>query len=322
MISTDVNSQTGTDHASEVPATAQIFDVEYYGTKDGPGIRTVLFFKGCDLSCRWCHNPESQKQAVQLMYHRDKCIGCGRCIDECPEHAISFDEQRGIVTDPERCIACGRCTAVCAFNARKLIGESMSLEKVKQIIIRDLDFFRESGGGVTITGGEPLLQRAFLQRLLPWLREQRIHTALETAGAYPLRWLEPLAASIDLLFIDFKHIDEQRHLEMTGSSNRDSLKVLAYLTREHARKTIVRIPVIPGFNHDEQSMDRMFTHLKSLGCTSMIELLPYHNLGNSKYRSLDMANEFDHQPSLTENQLLPWKEKAAAFGLSLRIGAV
>ncbi len=323
MITTDVLRTTDSSStACEPELQAQIFDVEYYGTKDGPGIRTVLFFKGCDLSCRWCHNPESQHAAVQLMYHGDHCIGCGRCIDECPSHALSIDSERGVVTDPGLCTLCGRCASVCAFGARTLIGERMSLEQVKRIISKDLEFFRESNGGVTITGGEPMLQRAFLQQLLPWLNEQRIHTAIETAGAYPLHWLTALIDAIDMVFIDFKHIDRQRHLDMTGSSNEASLEALEYLVREHAQKTIVRIPVIPGFNHDRQSMDRMFSHLQRIGCTSTIELLPYHNLGNSKYRSLAMDNEFSGHPSLNEQQLLPWKELGTAFGLTIRIGAV
>lgn len=300
----------------------EVFDVEYYGTKDGPGIRTVLFLKGCSLACEWCHNPESQSFEKQIMYYESTCVGCGRCISICPNHAITCSADMQLMTDPELCTLCGRCVEVCNFNARVVVGEKMSLQKVQSILTKDKDFYVESGGGVTITGGEPLFQHEFLQILLPWLKSQGIHTALETAGAYPENWLISLIEDIDLIFIDFKHLDDQMHKKMTGKSNKQSLYLLELLLQEYSRKTIVRIPVVPGFNHDEASMCSMFEYLVQKRCISEIELLPFHNLGYTKYENLGMKNRYSSVSSLKKEDLICWQQKGSALGLNIRIGAV
>jgi pyruvate formate lyase activating enzyme len=301
---------------------ATIFDVEYFGTKDGPGIRTVLFFKGCELNCGWCHNPESQDQRAQVLYYAKACVGCGRCMQICPVKAIRKDERFGYVTDPGLCIQCGACMAVCSFNARKLVGEVMSLEKVQEIVRKDQDFFIASKGGVTISGGEPMLQHAFVSELVKWLHGEHIHTAIETAGMYPVDWIRSMISDLDLVFIDFKHIDDEIHRKMTGAGNESSLKVMEFLVREYPGKTIIRIPVIPTFNDDIETIRKMLVYIREMTTEVIVELLPFHNLGKSKYDALAMVNAFGERSSLTPQDLLVFKREGDLLGLNIRIGSV
>lgn len=301
---------------------ATLFDVEFFGTKDGPGIRTVLFFKGCELNCAWCHNPESQSTQAQVLYFAKACVGCGRCMQICPVQAIRRDERFGFVTDSALCIHCGACMSVCSFNARKLVGEEVSLEKVQEIVRKDQDFFTASQGGVTITGGEPMLQRAFMTELVKWLHAEHIHTALETAGTYPVDWLRPMMSDIDLVFIDFKHIDTEKHRKMTGVGNELGLKTMEFLVREYPKKTIIRIPVIPSFNNDVATMRAMLSHVRTLSTAVTVELLPFHNLGKSKYDALALVNTYGEEASLAPQDLQVFKQEGDLMGLNVRIGSV
>ncbi len=307
---------------SELQEKAMIFDVEYFGTKDGPGIRTVLFFKGCDLACQWCHNPESQKFNRQVLYYASKCIGCDRCIAHCPVQAIKKDEKFGYVTDYAACIQCGLCASVCSFNARVLVGKQMDLSEIQEIILKDKDFFIASNGGVTLTGGEPMLQRQALASLVEWLSVMHIHTALETAGNYPVEQLQALLPNIDLVFIDFKHIDEEKHKKFTGVSNQKSLKTLSYLATARPDKTIIRIPIIPGFNDDEKSYCAMFEHLQTLQCKAPIELLPFHNLGGAKYDAIARHDAYKGVASLHPQDLQTILEEGLRRYLTVRIGSI
>ena len=173
-------------------AKANVFDVEYYGTKDGPGIRTVLFLKGCNLTCRWCHNPESQSATEQILYHSNLCVNCGRCLSHCPTGAIHYEPEYGYVTDQRLCDRCGACVEICSYQARELVGRVTGLQEIQEMLLRDEAFYKESGGGITISGGEPLMQRGVVKQLLVWLKGKEIHTAPETAGAYPSFWLEEI----------------------------------------------------------------------------------------------------------------------------------
>jgi pyruvate formate lyase activating enzyme len=301
---------------------ARIFDVEFFGTKDGPGIRTVIFFKGCNLHCGWCHNPESQEEVPQLLYYVNKCVKCGRCLAACPAKAIRKDEALGFVVDQNRCTRCGTCVALCTFNARKLVGERMDLERVKGIVEKDREFFEASTGGVTLSGGEPLLQREFLKRFLEWLHAERIHTAIETAGNYPVDWLSSLISLIDLVFVDLKHVDAELHRRMTGADNGQVLAVLRYLIKNCPEKTIVRIPVIPGFNDGETSRTQILGFLKEEGWTGPVEILPYHDLGLTKYAALNRECGYTGVASLSPGDVSAWTEVGNRLGLNVRIGAL
>ena len=177
-----------------------VFDIERYATKDGPGIRTVLFFKGCNLRCRWCQNPESQSFERQVMHYQNQCAGCGKCIDVCPEHAVRFTEPYGFITDHALCSRCGSCIDACFYAARKMIGNEYKLEDLMGRILADKSFYDESGGGVTFSGGEPLLHYEDVSEIALRCRDEGVHTAIETAAAVDWRIIESLLDCIDLFF--------------------------------------------------------------------------------------------------------------------------
>ena len=244
-----------------------IFDVQRFSTHDGPGVRTTVFFKGCNLRCLWCHNPESQSAAPQLMFYRDKCVGCGACEKICKK------------THTPACTACGGCVAVCAQGARELSGRTVSAEEVLQTVLRDRRYYEISGGGVTLSGGEPLLQPDFALELLSLCRAAGVHTAIETALNAPESVLEALLPETDLLICDIKGIDAALHRANTGVSNDRILKNAGSLMRS-GRELLFRMPYIPGFNDGELPAVREFTRGFPL------ELMPYHSIGANKYAAL------------------------------------
>lgn len=243
---------------------AKIFDIERYATKDGPGIRTVVFFKGCNLHCSWCQNPESQRRGRQIMYYAGQCSACGRCMDVCPEGAISIIEPYGYITDSGRCSACEKCVDSCFYAARKMIGEDYTIDALMEVLLRDRSFYEESGGGVTLSGGEPLLQPDAAKEILRRCRAEGISTAVETAGHVDWEVLDGLRELVDLFFYDFKHIDAAVHKEHIGPDNSLILSNLKKLSGLHSN-IIVRIPVIPGVNHSMDVMKRMLDLLQRRG---------------------------------------------------------
>ena len=222
-----------------------IFHIMRFSVHDGPGIRTAVFFKGCPLSCWWCHNPESQNTGPDVLYFADRCSLCGDCMAACPHHAIAQAGDRMVVTGD--CRLCGTCVDACGAEARSVAGQTMTAAQILARIERDVVFFDESGGGVTFTGGEPLGQPELLEALLRGCRERRIHTAIETCGAAPRDTLLRSAALADLVLYDVKLVDDARHRQYTGAGNRNILENLRALVaaRPHV---VVRIPVVPGVN--------------------------------------------------------------------------
>ena len=264
-----------------------IFDLERYATKDGPGIRTVLFFKGCNLRCIWCQNPESQCFKSQVMYYRSKCTGCGRCIKACPESAINFLDTYGFITNDNICIRCGKCTDACFYDARKLIGHEYSIEQLMEKILADKSFYNESGGGITFSGGEPLLFHEDVRDIAIRCQDEGIHTAIETAANVDWKIIEGLLDCIDLFFVDLKHIDEDVHRSSTGVGLKKILHNITELGHRHSN-VIIRIPVIPGVNHSTNVIHRMLLFLAEKTEIKEVELLPFHRLGTGKYSGLGM----------------------------------
>lgn len=269
-----------------ITPSATIFDIQRYAIHDGPGIRTLVFFKGCPLRCWWCCNPESQKAGPQLALFPQNCIMCGQCIEACPEGAVS-DQDGLLLTEKTRCIECGRCTIKCYANARKMIGRKMDVEEVFEEIKKDELFYKNSGGGVTLSGGEPLVWPDFASSLLEKCKNAGINTAVETCGYSRWTNITRLLDFVDLFLYDLKIMNEDEHKKYTGVSNKPILENLERLNEyDNSNTIIVRIPLIRGINDSTLHMHNLCSYVKSLKRIKEVHLLPYHRLGESKYRAL------------------------------------
>ena len=249
-----------------------LFDIQRFSIHDGPGIRTTVFFKGCNLHCAWCHNPESQSSVPQMMFYKNKCIGCGKCKEKCPNEL-------------EKCELCGKCTIYCPHDARDICGKEYTVDEVLREILKDKKFYENSGGGVTFSGGECMLQIEFLTELLKSCKENGIHTAVDTAGHVSFETFEKIIPYTDLFLYDVKCFDSEKHKKYTGVPNElilDNLKKL--LTTDTA--VWVRIPIIPTVNDTAEEMKKIKEYILSCGKPKKVELLPYHSLGEHKYEAL------------------------------------
>ncbi len=264
--------------------TGIVFNIMRFTVNDGPGIRTTVFLKGCPLHCLWCHNPEAISPQPELFIRADLCIRCGACLEACPHAAVRREDDM-FVTAREVCRRCGCCVEACWSGARELVGREMTTEEVLEEVSRDTVFYDESRGGVTFSGGEPLLQHEFLASVLQGCRDRGIHTAVDTSGYAAPTVLDAVAEVADLFLYDFKLFDEERHRRFTGVSNRLILENLRRLT---ARKSsvIVRVPLIPGINDDDENIRAIGEFVASLGGISEIDVLPYHETGLAKYGRL------------------------------------
>ncbi|MBQ2734571.1 MAG: glycyl-radical enzyme activating protein [Clostridia bacterium] len=276
---------------------ASILELKRFAVHDGDGIRTTVFFKGCPLRCVWCHNPEGIAFGKELSYLESKCIGCGECVSACPTAAHNMVD--GAHTfDRTRCIGCGACDTVCLGNALKLYGREMTVEELMPMLLEDREFYEQSGGGVTLSGGECLMQADFCAALLENLKKEGIQTAVDTCGAVTQAALEQVMPYTDVFLYDVKAIDEQVHRRCTGASNRKILENLAFLDAQGA-KIEVRIPYVPHYNDGE--MAGIAAHLASLRNLVGVRVLPYHNYAGSKYQAIGIEH--------TLPALLPTKDE-------------
>lgn len=264
-----------------------IFDIKHFAVHDGPGIRTTVFLKGCPLKCVWCHNPESISKQPQLGYIAHKCVNCGRCAAVCPSGAQYMDETGIHRFDRSKCMNCGKCTEACYGKILTLYGKYAESDEVFAELLEDLDFYESSGGGVTLSGGECLLQAEFCAELLQKLHEHGIHTAVDTCGAVSEQAIQMVMPYTDLFLYDMKAFDEEVHKKCTGSSNKRILENLRIL--DDAGKTIeIRIPCVPQWNMDQ--LEEIGRSLRERKHITGVRLLPYHNYAGTKYSSLDMEN--------------------------------
>ena len=294
-----------------------VFSIQRYSTEDGPGIRTTVFLKGCPLKCLWCHNPEGQELSPQIAFNDSRCIGCKGCVAACPKGAINFTAD-GSLTDRGKCQNCGKCAEVCPTGARELIGKYMTAEEVFSEVERDTLFYRSSGGGVTVGGGEPTMQPGFLVEFLRKCHEQGIHTALDTSGYVKWQEMEEILKYVDLVLYDLKHIDPVKHAEYTGVSNE--------LILENARRIsgkgismIIRVPVIPGYTGGEDNIKGIMKFACTLESVAKIDLLPFHRLGEPKYKKLGRNYVFESTQPPTDEHMQKLKRLVASFGLQAKV---
>lgn len=295
-----------------------VFNIQHYSLHDGPGIRSTVFLKGCPLCCAWCHNPEGMRTKSEIMVLENRCIACGECRDACPmADALAGDGPLpGRIDD---CLLCGACSEACPTDARRMAGGAMSVEEVMEAVLKDRIFYEESGGGVTVSGGEPLTQPLFTVALLEACRAGGIHTVLDTTGLGKIEDLLEAAAAADLVFYDLKAFDADIHRKLTGVSNEQILQNLQILDREHC-DIWIRMPIIPGLNNDPGDMRKTAEFVSGLRHATHISLLPFHRTGLHKFERLGLSHELHHLQSPSDEVMAAAAGIFEGCGLPVRIG--
>ena len=305
--------------------TGIIFDVQRCSIHDGPGIRTLVFMKGCSLRCRWCSNPEGQNNRPEIRFIASKCVGEEKCkipcVKSCPAGAISLSQEGKPKTDRELCQGCGRCTEACLYGARQLSGRSTTTEELLAEVLKDEPFYRSSGGGVTVGGGEPIMQFEFTREFLKRCKENSLHTAIETCGYVRWEHLKAVLENVDLVYYDIKHMDPVKHQELTGVSNGLILGNAGRLFSTNKAQVIVRVPIIPDCNDSEENVKATARFVAKSG-GKMMELLPYHRFGISKYSQLDREYELKEIQRPTEKHTQRLRSIVKSLGIKEVTGSM
>jgi len=296
-----------------------IFDIQRFSVHDGPGIRTLVFFKGCPLRCQWCSNPESYTREPQVAYYRNRCLGCLRCVEVCRRGAVWAGPGGRLETDPQRCQGCAACVGACYAQARVLLGRRMTVEEIMTEIRKDSIFYRRSGGGVTLGGGEATLWPISAGEILAACQAEGIHTAIETCGHAPWSNVEGLLEYLNLVIFDIKHLDPEVHRRYTGVSNQLILENLQRLAQRSV-PLVIRIPVIPGVNNAPEDIKAIATHVRSQGHASKLVLLPYHRFGEEKYARLGLSYAFPGLQPPEEEEMNALAAIVRSQGLGCQVG--
>lgn len=293
-----------------------VFDIQKFSVHDGPGIRTIIFLKGCPMKCKWCANPESQSSGIEVMAHPDKCIGCKKCMEVCKN---PFDLYGIEVREETNCINCGACAEVCYAGARKLTGKRMSVKEVITETDKDMIFYKQSGGGITFSGGEAMLYPEFVSEIAGYYKSLGISTAIETCGDVPWDNFEKVIPTLDLVLFDLKLMDSKLHEKYTGRPNERILDNLKHTAEKI--ETIVRMPIIPTINDCAENIEAVGNFLKLLnGKVKKIHILPYHNYGMSKYKSLGKRYQLEDLKAPDSAHMECIKNKLAKYELDVVIG--
>ncbi len=299
-------------------------EIQRYCVNDGPGIRSLVFFKGCPLDCPWCHNPEYKRLGVDLYFYEDKCVRCGECVKVCPENAITPIGPNGEppLIDKKKCKKNLKCVDACKYGAREIISGKYDLERAIEEALKDRDFYASSGGGVTISGGEPLLFPEFTAIFAKRLKDEFIHVAVETS-AY-CRWddLKRVVDFVDLFLIDIKCMDSKKHRNFIGVGNELILQNIAELSKEH-RNIRIRVPVIPEFNDNKENFEMMVEFLSELeGPIEGVDLLPFHNSAEKKYKQLGIEYKYEGMPFMEADEVKPFATILEKGGIEVTIGGM
>ena len=295
-----------------------VTDIQRFSIHDGPGIRTTVFLKGCNLHCFWCHNPETLDPRPQLQLYLDRCIGCGECFQRCPHGAhVLVDGQREF--HRELCVVCGTCVDTCYAEALVLVGKHKTAEEVVEEVLRDRPFYETSEGGVTLSGGEPLLQLDFAYAILERCRREGVHTAIETAANFPWERVASILPVTDLVMMDIKLFDSARHREYTGVANE---RILANAVRlgEQPQPLIVRTPIVPGVNDTPEDVTAIAGFVAKLPNLLYYELLPFHPLATGKYEALGLDYRARGLKALPKEAMETLAGMARRFGVKVRHG--
>jgi pyruvate formate lyase activating enzyme len=286
---------------------------------NGPGLRTLVLFKGCPLHCCWCSTPESQKKEPELGVYPAKCIRCGLCAPVCPVHAITLTDGKPVI-DRSLCNACGKCVEVCNAQALAILGHRMTVTQLVAEVKKDEIIFKHSHGGVTISGGEPLFNPGFALKLLQAFKQEGINTGVDTCGQIPWSGLEPVLPYVDFFLWDIKHMDPQQHKRLTGVSNELILSNARAVSGLHV-PLYIRIPLIPGCNDSEANIRATCEFVKGLASAVEVGIMPLHHLGRSRYESLNLPYPIGDLALIPDETLQNIKKLVESYGLKCRIEA-
>ncbi|WP_310606200.1 glycyl-radical enzyme activating protein [Buttiauxella brennerae] len=293
-----------------------LFNIQRYSLHDGPGIRTIPFLKGCPLSCKWCSNPESQCPQPELIFKKNDCIRCGKCVDICPQRALSVTNPYFI--DRSACIQCGKCAEVCPTQALEMKGKRMTVADVMRELQKEENLYRRSGGGITLSGGEPLAQPEFARELLKACKAKGWHTAIETTGFTQPEVIDEVFPYVDLALADIKAINPAVHLSNTGVDNRRILENLIRMS--FITKVIVRIPVVQGVNDNIEEIRSIGEFARLMSNVDTIHLLPYHTYGENKYQLLGRIYPLRDVQKISEEKMALLKNEIESLGFQCHIG--
>ena len=294
-----------------------IFDIKKFAIHDGPGVRTTVFLKGCPMGCWLCHNPESQAFASDLLLRHGRCDRCGDCVEACPPDAISLNE-KAVHIDRSRCDLCGACVDACLLDALQIAGRTVTVAEVMDEVEKDAVFYDESGGGVTFSGGEPLAQPDFLLDLLRSCKARGFGTALDTCGHAEPEVFQKVAEQVDLFLYDLKLIDDARHLQFTGASNESIRENLRWLA-DRGADVLIRFPLLPGINDDDENIDAFANLLSSLPVRYPVDILPYHRMGVDKYDRLNRDHKFPQLQPPSQERISEVANRMKSYGLHVMV---